>query len=204
MGDYLKPYQQGVSDFGTDFEVTLWASVRSQQLRFRVMAELVAMKDKRVLDAGCSRGDLATWLLDHGVQYSQYIGVDAIGPVIDFAKTRQIPRSQFVAGDFVTQPGLLKTGDPQVICISGSLNTMDDLQVFAVLEAAWNATGESLVFNFLSDRAGPAAPPQDKIARRLSPMALIDWALEKTSNVIFRQDYFAHGHDATIRMKRDR
>lgn len=202
MGNYLDPYRQGNKEFGTDFEVTLWASPRTQTLRFEIFAELYPLADKRVLDAGCSRGDLATWLLDHDIHYSQYIGVDGLEPIIDFAKTRNIPRSQFVAGDFVANPKLLKTGDPQVVCISGSLNTMSDDDALKVLNAAWVATSEVLLFNFLSDMAGPAAPIQEQIARRLSTLNLLAWAFTKTDNVIFRQDYFPNGHDATIRMKR--
>jgi hypothetical protein len=33
-------------------------------------------------------------------------------------------------------------------------------------------------------------------------MKLLRWALAQTPDVIFRQDYFPQGHDATIRMKR--
>lgn len=202
MSNYLDPYREGIKQFGTDFEVTLWASPRTQTLRFKIFAELYPLNDVRVLDAGCSRGDLAQWLLDHDIRYRQYIGIDGLEPVIAYAKTRNLPQSQFVAGDFVAQPNLLKTGDPQVICISGSLNTMSDKDAMAVLNNAWDATGQVLMFNFLSDMAGPDAPLQDQIARRLDTLYLLAWAFTKTDNVIFRQDYFPHGHDATIRMKR--
>jgi hypothetical protein len=33
-------------------------------------------------------------------------------------------------------------------------------------------------------------------------MRLLDWALARTSQVAFRQDYFRHGHDATILMRK--
>lgn len=202
MSNYLDPYREGIKHFGTDFEVTLWASPRTQTLRFEIFSELYKLNDVRILDAGCSRGDLAQWLLDHNIHYGKYIGVDGIEEVIDYAKTRQLPRSEFVAGDFVANPVLLKTGDPQVICISGSLNTMSDDEAMRVLNNAWDATSDVLMFNFLSDMAGPDAPLQDIVARRLNTLNLIGWALGKTDNVIFRQDYFPSGHDATIRMVR--
>jgi len=202
MAEYLKAYQQGIQKHGTDFEVTLWASPRTQQLRFDIFAQMYPLHGKVILDAGCSRGDLASWMLEHGIHYSQYIGIDALVPVIDYARTRKLPRAEFHAGDFVTDTRLLATGNPDVICISGSLNTMSDEQALTVLQAARDASQEALLFNFLSDRAGPAAPLQDRIARRLNTLALLDWAFDMTPDVTFRQDYFPHGHDATIRMKR--
>lgn len=202
MADYLKAYQQGIKQHGTDFEVTLWASPRTQQLRFDIFSQMYPFDGKSILDAGCSRGDLAQWLLDHGVVYRQYTGIDALEPVITFAQSRQLPRASFHYGDFVTDTRLLSTNQPEVICISGSLNTMSDEQALKVLQAAWDASGEALLFNFLSDRAGPAAPLQDRVARRLNTMALLDWAFAMTPDVTFRQDYFPFGHDATIRMKR--
>jgi len=58
------------------------------------------------------------------------------------------------------------------------------------------------VFNFLSDRCGPDAPEQLAPAVRLPADAVLDWAWSRTWNVVFRQDYFDHGHDATVRMVR--
>lgn len=199
---YLAPYRQGYEQYGSEFEVTLWASRQTQALRFEIFAELCDMRGLRVLDAGCSRGDLAVWLIKHLVSFQQYIGLDALEPVIDYARQLRLPHCEFHAGDFVSQPDLLKTGQPQVICISGSLNTMSDQQAQAVLQAAWNATEQTLIFNFLSDKAGPLAPLQDSFARRLNTMAILDWAFSQTHDVIFRQDYFPNGHDATIRMVR--
>ena len=124
--------------------------------------------------------------------------------VVEFARGRGLPRTEFYDGDFIADPTLLGIGQPQVICISGTLNTMTDTQVLAVLESAWTATGESLLFNFLSDRAAASAERQTKPARRLDPLRLLDWALGKTWSVAFRQDYFLLGHDAAILMQKPR
>ncbi len=90
-----------------------------------------------------------------------------------------------------------------MVAISGTLNTMDDDEVKRVLEAAWDAAGETLIFNFLSDRAGPKAPPQLDPARWLDTTLLLEWATGKTWAVQFRQDYFPHGHDATVLMRKE-
>ncbi len=199
---YLTPYREALERIGSEFDVTLWANKRSQQRRFQVMAQMTHLEGKRVLDAGCSRGDFAAFLLEHGVRYAKYVGVDGLEKVVAYARGRGLEGAEFHAGDFVANPGLLRTGDPQVIAISGSLNTMSDAVVDRVLENAWAAAGEELIFNFLSDRCGRKAVPQGDPARRLDTMRLLDWAMKKTWAVQFRQDYFQHGHDATILMRK--
>lgn len=198
--DYLDPYRQAQQSHGSDFKVTLWANQRSQRLRFRVMTEMVLFAGKRVLDAGCSRGDFAAYLAERDIPYQRYVGVDGLPDVVEFARSRGLPRSDFVAGDFVTEPALLATGDPQVIAISGTLNTMEDATALTLLDHAWQAARQALIFNFLSDRVAKDAPTQKPPARRLPTLKLLDWALSRTSAVRFRQDYFARGHDATILM----
>ena len=199
---YLQPYREAHDDHGSDFRVTLWANERSQRLRFRVMSEMVFMLGKRVLDAGCSRGDFAAYLLEKDVAYQSFVGVDAVEPVIDFAAGRGLAGTTFVAGDFVADPSYLSIDRPQVIAISGTLNTMDDDTAIALLDNAWHATEETLVFNFLSDRASDEAPKQTDPARRLPTLMLLDWALAQTPSVRMRQDYFRFGHDATIVMRK--
>ncbi|MFP4143950.1 MAG: class I SAM-dependent methyltransferase [Phycisphaeraceae bacterium] len=199
---YLDPYREAVGDHGSDFHVTLWANRRTQLRRFEVFAEMLPLRGKRILDAGCSRGDLAAYLLEAGIEYGRYIGVDGLPEVIEYARQRGLPRSEFHAGDFLADRKLLARGKPQVVAISGSLNTMPLETAKKVLESAWDATREALIFNFLSDRAGERATPQTHPARRFDTMGLIDWALKHTWAVRFRQDYFHHGHDATILMEK--
>lgn len=199
---YLDPYRRSAKRHGSAFEVTLWASPQTQRRRFAVFCEMAFLPGKRILDAGCSRGDMAAYLLERGIEYERFIGIDALEDVIAYARTRGLPRTEFIAGDMIANPKLLASGDPQIVCISGSLNTMTDRQVLVVLEAAWQATGETLLFNFLSDRCGRRAPAQTGPARRLNTMNLLDWAFGKTPEVAYRQDYLGDGHDGTIMMAR--
>lgn len=200
--DYLQPYQHALDLHGVEFDVTLWASPQTQGRRFQVFTQVVNLAGKRVLDAGCSRGDFAAFLLESRIEYQSFVGIDGLPAVIEHARARNLPRCEFLAGDFLTEPALLGHGRPDVICISGSLNTMSEEQALLALEHAWQAAGSSLVFNFLSSRCGPEAPEQDTYSRRLDTMRLLDWALTKTPSVQFRQDYFPAGHDATIAMRR--
>ena len=197
---YLQPYREAEKTHGHNFEVTLWANQKTQHLRFRIFTELCDMRDKRILDAGCSRGDFADYLLSNNINFAHYLGLDGLDEVIQYAQDRNLPQSEFLAGDFVQDTQLLTTSSPQIITISGTLNTMSDEQALAVLDAAFNATSETLLFNFLSDRVSSHAPKQGWPARRLPTTKILDWAFSRTPLIAFRQDYFPNGHDATVMM----
>jgi SAM-dependent methyltransferase len=200
---YLHPYRDSVADKGTGFTATLWASPNSQRLRFEVFQQMCPMQGKSILDVGCSRGDLAAWLIEQGVRYDRFIGVDGVPEVVAYAQQRGLPAATFHLGDAVADPSVMTRHPAQVVCISGTLNTMNHRQISRVLEGAWAAAEETLMFNFLSERHGAGAPRQEPPVVRLDPLKWLDWALKKTSAVALRQDYFRQGHDATIMMRRE-
>ncbi len=200
--DYLDAYRRSHDRHGSDFEVTLWASPQTQRRRFEVMARMTRLADRRVLDVGCSRGDMATFMLERGIDFEHYIGIDALAEVIEYARGRDLPRCEFHCADVLDDPRPMMHAGAEVVCISGTLNTMSQDQALALLEQAWAAAGRTLIFNFLSDRCGPEAPPQTYPARRFDTMAMLDWALMQTPITALRQDYLPHGHDATILMRR--
>lgn len=199
-GKYLDPYRDAQDDFGNEFGVTLWANTRSQEQRFKVFTQMCYLQGKRILDAGCSRGDLAAYLDQRNIEYGGYVGVDGLTEVIEYANRRGLPRAEFHAGDFVSDPSLLSIGSPQVITFSGTLNTMDDRTAMDLLDAAWRACSETLLFNFLSSRSTKDRREELGPARRLDPLKYLDWAMTRTPAVQLKQDYFKQGHDATIKM----
>jgi SAM-dependent methyltransferase len=201
--NYLNPYRDHIREHGGDhFDVTLWASPFSQRKRFLIFTQMQDFKNRVVLDAGCSLGDFAAFLVERNTGFRKYIGIDGLPEVIKNASARGIARSEFQHGDFLANPMLLRTGLPDTIVISGALNTMTDRQAMTVLQNAWRATSDVLIFNFLSGACGEGAPLQDTIARRLDTHALLKWATDSTPYVQFRQDYFRDGHDATIFMSK--
>jgi len=199
---YLDPYRASLAEHGPGFKAMLWYSRKSQRRRFEVFTQMLYFAGKRILDAGCGRGDLAAYLLKHRLNFEHSGGLDALPPMVESARARDLPDCEFFVGDFVHQPALLSTGDPQIICISGALNTLTDEQIAATLLAAWSAASEALLFNFLPLRAGEtSAPvPASGPARRLDAARLLDWARAQTTQLAYRQDYFPNAHDATVLM----
>ncbi|MDX1682582.1 MAG: class I SAM-dependent methyltransferase [Phycisphaeraceae bacterium] len=199
---YLEPYENAQEQFGTDFAVTLWAGPETQHRRFAVIADMVDLTDRTIVDAGCGRGDLAAWMHDAGIDFKHYLGIDALDDVITFARERELVGTDFQVADLLADPDILAGAGADVIIFSGSLNTMKPDEVQTLLDAAWRATGQTLVFNFLSDLCTDRAPKDTGPARRFDTVQWLKWAADRTPAIRYRQDYLDHGHDATIAMHR--
>jgi SAM-dependent methyltransferase len=197
---YLAPYREAVRRHGATFEATLWLSREWQIGRFRVMTEMVDFTGRTILDAGCGLGDFAAALEEWGIGYGGYVGVEGMPELVAQARTRDLPEAKFIEADFVHDAAAFAMR-PDLAVFSGSLNTLTQDEAIGVLERAWAASAEGVVFNFLSSRHGRTNAPDPSPARRFDPIEMLQWALSRTPVVQLRQDYFA-GHDATIAMQR--
>jgi hypothetical protein len=202
--DYLAHYRGLIDEKGAGFEATGWRNADFQRERFRVFCAMQAFTDRVVLDAGAGRADFAVHLLEEGIHYERFIAMDAMAEMTELVRQRSIPRLEGMTLDFAGDARAFERfNDVDVIVFSGSLNTFEQPHALRVLENAWAATREALVFNFLSARCPVARRGDDTgPAHRFDPLALLDWALDQTPLVQFRQDYLG-GHDATIAMRRE-
>lgn len=198
---YLAPYREALERHGPGFEATLWASREYQVARFRVIAEMVDLGGRSIVDAGAGRGDLALFLVEQEVGFRSYLGVEGL-PEISAAGAQLLPaRAELVSYDFVREPERLGETEPDVIVFSGSLNTLEQRAAERVLSAAWRSARVALVFNFLNDRCAGALRRQPTApARRFDTLRMAEWAMRRTAKVAVRTDYFPGGHDATIAM----
>jgi hypothetical protein len=129
--------------------------------------------------------------------------VDALAEMIEAGRGRGLERCEFVCRDAVADPGVLKTGDPDYVCVSGTLNTMDERTARRLVGAAFAAAARAVVFNFLSSPDHPRFADRDPApARRFDPLGWVDFALGLSTRVTFTQTYF-DGHDATILIEHD-
>lgn len=202
---YLDPYRDAVDRFGPSFEATLWANERFQTIRFQVFCSLYDFTDTTIIDAGAGDGALARYLHEQAIRYRWYLGLEAMPEMAERAASLAPPNATHRVADFATDPTAfaLDGAVPSVIVFSGSLNTFTQRLALETLDRAWAATGDALLFNFLSTRTDKARSSGDTgPANRFDPLALLDWAMEKTPSVAFRQDYL-RGHDGTIAMYRD-
>jgi hypothetical protein len=59
--EYLQPYVNAVQKYGTGFNSLLWASPKTQKMRFEALRRVCDFEGRSILDVGCGRADL----LDH-------------------------------------------------------------------------------------------------------------------------------------------
>ena len=204
--DPLDPYREAARALGSGFPATLWASPRTQQLRFDVLIDLLGperLRGRTILDLGCGDGALALRLRERGIEYGRYIGIDGIYRQVEAAQNRGLERASFVCEDLVESAPSLGRFGACVAIISGTLNTMTQDQAQLLVKEAFAAVSGSICFNFLSDR--PAAHRRDADlgpAIRHDVLGWLAFALGLTPLVAFRQDHL-EGHDAAILLSRE-
>ena len=129
----------------------LWTGDEAQRIRFDVLVRCCPLAGLRVLDVGCGRADLLGYLLERGMAPVHYTGLEMVPATVRAARRRRYEGCHIVAADFVREPEKLQVG-ADVVVFSGSLNTLSRPQFYRTLRAAWEAAGQSLVFNFLSTK----------------------------------------------------
>lgn len=150
---YLLPYLDAARRFGAGFGALLWASPKTQRLRFEALRQAHDSSGKSVLDVGCGRADYLLHLLDNGIEPADYTGIEAVECLVESARGKieklkdRLP-ARIIAADFVREPSRMFVG-ADIVIFSGSLNTLDRPTFYATLKRAYNAAAEALVFNFL-------------------------------------------------------
>src|SRR2546423_362515 len=102
--DYLQPYLNATRRYGAGFGSLLWASPRTQAVRFQTLLRAVDVTDLTVLDVGCGRGDLLVYMLNRGIYPRSYIGLEAVEALAGAAEAKRLPNCRIVRGDFVHDP----------------------------------------------------------------------------------------------------
>jgi hypothetical protein len=211
--DYLSPYIDAAHEVGARFEALLWKNPAAQQARFDALIDMTSPTGRTVADLGCGLADLHTRMTDRNAGHTRYIGVEAVGPLAGAAKDRLSKfgsrRAEIVEADFAADESLfdrlVTTERSDLVIFSGSLNTFPLASALPILDRAWTAVarrrGAMLAFNFLSDRCEPGRRAEATApAHRFDTLAVLDWAMQRTPIVSFRQDYLL-GHDATVVMQ---
>ncbi|MGB7160386.1 MAG: class I SAM-dependent methyltransferase [Tepidisphaeraceae bacterium] len=146
---YLTPYLNAASRHGAGFSALLWATPRTQAVRFEALTRLVGLNGKSLLDVGCGRADLLDYLRARHVRPAHYVGLEGVGKLADAAEAKSHPAALIARADFVREPLRMFVG-ADVVYFSGSLNTLDPATFYATIRKAYDAAAETLVFNFLS------------------------------------------------------
>ncbi|HEY8666570.1 MAG TPA: hypothetical protein VIL86_07900, partial [Tepidisphaeraceae bacterium] len=70
---YLAPYRRAAIKHGAGFRSLLWASARTQAMRFAAFCRLVNFRGRTVADVGCGRADFHAHLVMRGMRPEHYV-----------------------------------------------------------------------------------------------------------------------------------
>jgi len=192
---YLAPYVQATQKHNGGFRSLLWASHVSQRARFHAIVRLGEFRNRRILDGGCGHADFLDYLIQYEIRYEHYTGIEAVEELAEVARGKNRPRSAIIRADFLREPQRMLVG-ADVVVLCGSLNTFDVEAFHRTIRLAYDAAGESLIFNFLSSGRLAAAAwlhwhrPEDVLA----------FARNFTDDVASLSDYM--DGDCTIAMRK--
>jgi hypothetical protein len=193
---YLQPYLSASQKYGAGFGSLLWASPKTQAIRFQALLSAIDVHGRSVMDVGCGRADLLEYMLSRGRFPKSYIGIEAVDTLATAAESKRLPNCKIVRGDFVQQPDLLNA-DAEILFYSGSLNTMDPARFQACIASAFTAASHAVVFNFLSS---PFLAASTHLTWH-KPMEMLHFARTLSSKVELFDDYLRG--DTTVLMLKD-
>jgi len=183
-------YEDLIHKYGHDPRACDYGRVESQQIKFRVLSEVLPLANLNLLDVGCGFADFATFLHQR-FESLQYSGVDLCSSMIDEAKRAHPSLDLRVANiaeasfdrsfDVVTANGIF-------YLIGGHAWPMMQQMIQRMFALATKA----VAFNSLSTWA----PDQEQGEFYADPLQTIDFCRQLTPWVVLRHDY--HPRDFTI------
>lgn len=174
-------------------EALNWGSRYSQELRFRILAEIGMPTGASVLDVGCGLGDFHEWQKNEGLQL-KYHGVDFTPSMVQAAQER-FTDAAFKLGnlcdddheiyDFVVASGIfyLRREAPQIY-------------LEHTVEKLFLRCRQGIAFNSLSIWS----PRQDQGEFYADPLKTLDFCRKLSPFVTLRHDYLPG--DFTIHLRR--
>ena len=151
----LEHYEPRIAPDRPHHEILDWASPASQEARFRVLADNVALHGASILDVGCGLGDLRAYILRRGID-ADYTGVDVSARMVRAALDRQ-PDGRFLQADLFAGAIPFPDGSFDVVYCSGlfNLDLGNNLQFVPQAVAVFlRLARRCVVCNMLHRRAG--------------------------------------------------
>jgi SAM-dependent methyltransferase len=183
-------YENNNLTYGKGHPKNLWIEASRQTVRFAKFIELFSFSGKTIYDVGCGYGDFYFYLLENGVSFKEYIGIDLLKDHCDVAKERLPSEVNVQCGNFLDY-------EPQkcdVFVLSGTLNFYKEGWLdFAlkVVEKMWLFANKAILFNMRSNFDG-------KNYKHIKPSFWCSYAEQKTNKFLVNHDYLEN--DFTIAM----
>ncbi len=139
----------------------LWSDTKTQEIRFKILADIGIKAGDSVLDVGCGFGDFASFLARHGAAVD-YTGIDLSEELIKEGQ-KHYPEARFISGDlfdykpaensvdYVTLSGTLNR---KLDYLADNANKQDSSKAYAlsVIGKMYQACRKGIAFNLLDAR----------------------------------------------------
>lgn len=189
----IQRYSSRYRELGVSARTLGWGTREQQEIRFAAVRSLVDLSDRDVLDWGCGFGDLATDLLEHGVAFRSYRGVDLNEDFVREAEAvhRREPRVSFAVAD--PDEPLPRKQNADVVVMLGLANFEQpglDTREYALLllRSGFEAARQAVVCDFLSDLPTPGYA-RETFVHYYDPAEVLRWGLELSPKVVMKHDY---------------
>lgn len=163
-----------------------WGTSGTQATRFEVLARVMPLRGKRVLDVGCGLADFADYLsARHGPV--AYDGVDIAPRMIEEARRRHPALSLRVLDILQEDPG----GPYDLVTANGIFYLLgDDPEPYMrrLIARMWELASGAIAFTSLSAWAGRRDPGEFYA----DPLATVAFCRTLTPRVVLRHDYLPH------------
>lgn len=187
IADY---YNGLVQEYGHDPRACDYGRVESQNIKFRVLSEMMALANCSLLDVGCGFADFATFLGERvpGLRYS---GIDLCPAMVNEAQSNHPGLDLRVANIF--DAAFDRTFD--VVTANGIFYLLGDQawsMMQQIVERMYALATTAVAFNSLS----AWATDQEAGEFYADPLQVVDFCRRLTPWVVLRHDY--HPRDFTV------
>ena len=185
LNDVRQFIDNRVAEYGCSIQSSGWSSVESQHLRFDYLCRDFDLNGKSILDVGCGKGDLVTYLRNKNVNFSQYTGIDLAQEMINLCNDKiKDQHTKFHQGTVFDTP----IDGIDIALLSGSLSYRYESAVAdakATLEILFSASTIGVALNFLSKKVDYELDKN----QHYDPSMVLEWALNLSNNVTLYHDY---------------
>lgn len=142
MKDVGQYFDRLIEAHGSNPQALDYGSWKSQDMRFKMIAEAIDFSGKTVLDIGCGFADLKPFL-DEWFENVRYGGIEASEKAVGIAKkkTRMITQAFWPSYKSFIDPAC------DIVVMNGVLYLQPYVEGLEMIDAAWEITKEVLIFD---------------------------------------------------------
>jgi cyclopropane fatty-acyl-phospholipid synthase-like methyltransferase len=176
-------YDRLVDQYGHDPRACDASSVKSLEVRYKVLSEVMDLTGKSVLEVGCGFGDLGVYLQQ---KYSgvRYLGIDVSRRMVE--EGRKVHPTLRLRVQNVLEINAPKKFD--IVMAQGIfylLGKKAESKMHELIEKIFSLSKEALAFCAISSWARDKKDSEFYV----DPVALLDWCRTLTTRIVLRHEY---------------